>query len=237
MSSLSRIASSALLVVAATTIAPPAARAGLDISFGANVPVADDGHLFFSISSHYFDRDVPVVETWGRRFTDPDDLSVFLFITQRSGKSPDFVFSLRRQGLGWFEIGNRCGVPVDAWYVPVAHHPGPPYGRAYGYWDKHKADPHYRVQLTDHDARDLVAVRMAHEYYGVSPEVAMDWRRNGESTRTIMNREYRSRHGHGDREAGDRHGHGHDDDQGDHGHGNGHGGGNGHGNGHGHDKN
>ncbi len=225
MTSFSRIVPAAMLAVAASTIGMPVAKAGLDISFGANVPVADDGHLFFSISSHYFDRDVPVVENWGRRFTNPDDLSVFLWITQRSGRSPDVVFSLRRQGLGWLDVGNRCGIPVDAWYVPVAH-PGPPYGRAYGYWDKHKVDPHYRVRLSDHDVRDLVAVRMAHEYYGVSPEVAMDWRRNGESTRTIMNREYRSRHGHG---------HDHDDDHGEHGHGHGNGGG--HGNGHGHDKN
>jgi len=48
--------------------------------------------------------------------------------------------------------------------------------------------------LNDQEIRDLVAVRMAHEYYGVTPEIAMDWRRGGADVRTIMTREYRTRH-------------------------------------------
>jgi hypothetical protein len=120
--------------------------------------------------------------------------------------------------MSWFDVGVRVGVPVDAWYVPVTVEPGPPYGKAYGYWRKHKKDPHYAVRLSDRQCRDLVAVRMAHDYYGVSPQVAMDWRRNGTKVNVIMTREYRARHhgaGSGEQD--------HDDENGDGGHGHAHG--------------
>ena len=60
---------------------------------------------------------------------------------------------------------------------------------------------------------------MAHEYYGVAPEVAMDWRRGGTNVQEIMTREYHTRHrvpkyrggdddnrGHGNRHDGRRDG-------------------------------
>jgi hypothetical protein len=184
----------AALFVPALVLAAPAARAGIDVSFGVNAPVGDDGHLFFSISSRYFDRDPHVVDTWAHRFPNPDDLAVFFHICAQSHVAPEVVWSYRHQGLSWFDVGHRCGLPVDHWYVPVAHAPGPPYGKAYGHWDKYQHDSRHQVRLSDRECRDLVAVRMAHEYYGVSPEVAMDWRRNGKDVRTIMTREYHERH-------------------------------------------
>jgi hypothetical protein len=220
----SKIIPAAVFVAVIAAIGVPVARAGLDVSFGANAPIDNDGRLFLSISSHYFDRDRPVVDRWSRRYTNPDDLSVFFWITQNSHRPPEYVDALRRQGYGWFEVGRRCGIPVDAWYVPVQR-PGSRYGRSYGSWQRYQADPRYNVRLNDRDIRDLVAVRMAHEYYGVTPEVAMNWRRTGTSTRTIMTREYRSRHRNDDRDDQ------HRNDQ----NGNSHGSGNG--NGHGHDKN
>ena len=214
-----------VLLVATLAVLTPASYAGVDVSFGANVPVGDDGHLFFNISSHYFDREPAVVQTWAPRYSNPDDFAVSMWIAQRSGRSPDFVFSLRHSGMPWIDVGVRCGVPAEAWYVPVpAERVAPPYGHAYGYWAKHNADPHYAIRFNDHDARDLVAMRMAHEYYGVSPEVAMQWRHSDGNIQTMMARRYRDRHEH---EGGDHDAQGHDQDHG-HGHG--------HGNGHGHDK-
>lgn len=210
----------ALGLVTATALSlVPAARAGVDVSFGANIPVGDNGQLFFSISSQYYNRPLPVVDDWGRRFADPDDLAVFLHLCSHSRSAPDVVFSYRKQGMSWYDVGVRIGVPLDTWYVPVQADPGPPYGKAYGYRRKHERDPHYKVRLSDRQCRDLVAVRMAHDYYGVSPQVAMDWRRNGTRIDVIMSREYRARHeggSHGKRGRA-----GQDDD--DHGHGSSHG--------------
>ena len=213
----------ASLVACAAVVTAPASRASADISFGISAPIGDDGNLFFSISSRYFDRDTRVVSDWGRRFRDPDDLAVFLYLSSRTRVAPEVIYKYRAMGTSWYDVGVRVGVPVDVWYVPVERDPGPPYGKAYGHWKRHQADPSYRVRLSDRQCRDLVAVRMAHEYYGVAPEVAMDWRHSGSDVRTIMTREYRNRHHDGGRDD-DRNGrgkdkkHGRDDRHDDHGH-------------------
>ena len=193
---------SAALVASAMTLAAPASRADVDISFGARAPIGDDSSLYFDISSRYFNQDQRYVRDWSQRFRNPDDLAVFMYIVQRSNDSPHRVYQLRRAGMSWYDVGVRCGIPFNAWYVTVNGVPRGRYSRPYGYYNQHRSNPTYVRRLSDREIRDLVAVRMAHEYYGVSPETAMDWRRNGSNVQIIMTREYRNRH-HGDHD-GDR---------------------------------
>jgi hypothetical protein len=185
----------------ALVIATPASHAGADISFGMHAPIGDDGNLFFSISSRYFDREPEVVDDWGHRIPNPDDLAVFFHICHESRLAPEVVYRYRRMGLSWYDVGIRAGLPTQVWYVPVERDPGPPYGKAHGYWRNHDHDGRH-AKLSDRQVRDLVSVRMAHEYYGVSPEVARNWRREGCDVRTMMTREYRSRHDEGRHDHG-----------------------------------
>jgi hypothetical protein len=187
----------ALGFVCALAMAVLPVEAGIDVDFGANVQIGDNSSLFFSISSRYFDREPAVVEDWGRRFPNPDDLAVFFFICEHSGKRPEVIFAMRNQALTWWRIAAKVGVPADVFFVPVSRPPGPPYGRAYGYWKNHKANPKATFSLTDKDVRSLVAVRVVHDYYGVSPEVAMKARSSGRDVRTLVTEEYRKRHGKG----------------------------------------
>ena len=83
---------------------------------------------------------------------------------------------------------------MDRWFVRVKEDPGPPYGKAYGHWKKHRKNPQ-AMTLSDDDARNMVAVRMINEYYDVSVEVAMDWRLSGRDLPTLMATEYEKRHG------------------------------------------
>ena len=199
----------------AALVASPAAQAGFDVDFGAAVRVNDDTDLYFAISSRYFDRDRDEVERWGRRCEDPDDLAVALFIGRHSGRSLNEIFDLRRRGRTWWEIGVRFGLPADAWFVPVRRDPGPPYGKAYGHWKKHGRDERRTLVLSDRDARNLVAVRVMHEYYGVSAELAMEWRSGGTDLRVLVSEQYRDRHdvpkgkGKSKHESHDHPGHGH----------------------------
>ena len=207
---------SIVVIAAASVLAAPAARAGADISFGVNAPVGDDGRLFFSISSRYFDRDERVVDRWGRRFQNPDDLAVFLHILEYSHSSPEVVFNYRNHGMSWYDVSVRVGMPAEAWYVG-------PYGYARGPVRRHGHGDARASRWSDRDCRDFVAVRMAHEYYGMAPEVAMNWRHQGNDVRVMMTREYHQRHAHGDDyRRGDHHDHSHGDDR-ERGHGNGHG--------------
>jgi len=190
-------ASLVLIVAAALAAAIGAipAQAGTDVDFGIHVRAGDRTDLFFSISSRYFDRDRPVVETWGRRLVSADDVGVFLFLVAHSGHSPEAIYSLRKQGVSWFEIGTRVGIPVDLWFVPVDGKPGPPYGKAYGHWKKHKKNRKHPFSISDEDARNLIAVRMIHEYYGIPVEAAMELRASGRDLRSLLVDEYETRHG------------------------------------------
>jgi len=184
----------ALLVVAGMAV--PTAQAGLDIDFGATVRIGDDDDLFLSVSARYFDKDRRSIDRVAVRYRGPDDLAVALFVARRSGSSADAIYRLRTDGLSWWDISVRLGMPVDVWFVPVRRDPGPPYGKAYGHWKKHKHNRRHAVVLTDTDLRNLVAVRMLHEYYGVSVDVAMEWRSSGRDVRTLVSGEYGKRHRH-----------------------------------------
>jgi len=187
----SALALSVLLVVA---MVPQSTRAGLDISLGAAVHTGDDTDVYLAVSTRYFDRDRADVDRWNRECRNPDDLAVALFIASHCGKGPDAIFAMHKGGLSWWDVSVRLGVQPDVWFVPVQHDPGPPYGKAYGYHKKHGHNT-AEMQLSDADLRNLVAVRMLHDYYGVSAEVAMDWRSSGRSLREITANEYRARHG------------------------------------------
>jgi len=178
----------------------PSAKAGIDINFGASVQLNDRSDLYFSISSQYFNRDRDTLKRWGAQFRDPDDLAVALYISGHSGRALGEIWALRHQRhMTWWEISVHYGMSIDVWFVNVKHDPGPPYGKAYGHWKnhkkKHKHDRHATFVLTDFDIRNLVAVRVAHEYYGVSIETAMEWRIDGTNLRDLMSDQYEKRHG------------------------------------------
>jgi len=184
----------ALLLVAASGTG--VSHAGLDIDFGATVNIGDDDGLFLSISARYFDEDRPAIDRVAAHYRNPDDLAVVLFVARRSGRSVDYIHNLRSRGMSWWDVSIRLGLPADVWFVPVQRDPGPPYGKAYGHWKHHKRDKGHAIVLSDADARNLVAVRMLHEYYGISVAVAMDWRSSGKDLRALFAAEYGKRHGH-----------------------------------------
>jgi len=179
-----------LVVALAATPAP----AGLDIEFDASVRLDDDTDLYLAISSRYFERDRRTLRRATRRYRDPDDLAVAFYIGKHSGRSADEIYSLRRDGRSWWEISLRFGLPADIWFVETRRAPGPPYGKAYGHWKKHKRGRRATVTLSDADLRNLVAVRMLHEYYDVSVELAMEWRASGDDLRSLMSAVYHDRH-------------------------------------------
>lgn len=189
-----RLLALALFLLAGAGRVAPAA-ADVDVAFGANVRIGDDTDLFLAISSRYFGYDPVVVRDWHSRYRDPDDCAVALFLASRARCDPEFVFRLRSGGLSWWAIGVQLGVPVDVWFVPVSYSPGPPYGKAYGHWRKYRHDHHHHFVLSDREACDLVALRMAHDYYGAPPRDVIRWRTSHGNVESLMSREYRRRHG------------------------------------------
>ncbi len=185
------------LLAIALGAAPGPARAGLDVDFGARLRTGDDTEIFVEISSRYFERSPDDVQRWRERCGSADDLAVVLFLSRHTGRPPAHIAALRAQGLSWWQVGSHLGMPVDVWFVPVARDPGPPYGKAYGHWRKHRRDRHHEFMLSDGEVRDLVAVRVLKEYFGVEADVALRWRSSGRDVGELAAVEYRTRHGRG----------------------------------------
>jgi hypothetical protein len=183
----------AALIAGCLALACPA-FGGVDIDFGASIRLGDHTDLYFAISSRYFGHDRATVERVAVRYSNPDDLAVSLYLSKRSGLPPDEIHVLRGRGLSWWEISVRVGLKPDIWFVAVDRHPGPPYGKAYGHWKKHRRGERGEWRLTDGQIRDLVAVRMVHEYYGLPVDAAMALRASGRNLTVIMADEYGKRH-------------------------------------------
>lgn len=182
-----------LIALLGMSVFAVSAHAGLDVNLGAEVKIWDDEDIYISVSARYYDREPSQVREWEQQCRNSDDLAVALFIARHSGKSPSFVLTLRKEGATWWDISVGLGVEPDVWFVPVKKNPGPPYGKAYGHWKNGKKSPQ-KMTMSDDDCRNLVTVRVLHDYYGVSVEMAMEWRASGKKLENLTANEYRNRH-------------------------------------------
>ena len=154
---------SAVLVASSLTLVPPPVRAQTSVSISAQI---GDFHLAVSNYYHVPEREVVVVRD--RRVRE-DEIPVVFFIAQRARVAPSTIVDLRLRGLSWWDISVRYHLGADVYYVPVATTPGPPYGKAYGYYKKPRTQ--WRtIVLSDADVVNLVELRFLSEYYRVPPE-------------------------------------------------------------------
>jgi hypothetical protein len=115
-----------------------------------------------------------------------------LFLARESGRSVSFIVDLRSQGLGWSVIFSRVGVPYDVLFVGIERDPGPPYGKAWGYWRKHPK----RLRLSDDEICGLVKVQTAHHVSGLSAYEVARARGQGRSCASLVaERNHRPHHG------------------------------------------
>ena len=172
------------------------AQAGRDVDFGASVSANDPAELYLEISSRYFEQDRQALQRLAARLVDPDDLAVVLFIDQHSDKDVDFILTLQRRGLSWWEIAQKARLRPEIWFVPTQHQPGAPYVEVYNDWEKHKRD-RSKLVVSDADAQHLVALRILHEYFDLPVETAMELRADGANLRWLLADQYDKRHGRG----------------------------------------
>lgn len=169
-------------------------RLNVDVDLGVAVNIGDDD-LYLRINARYFDKDPEYVRGIIRSHTISDrDYPVLLFLSYHSRKDVDFIFSLRREGLTWWDISVRFGIPVSVYFVDLNYKPGPPYGKAYGYWKKHKRNANYKFVLTDTEVYDLISLQIASRYYGMSPEEVIKMRSSGVNFKHIITNQYWKRH-------------------------------------------
>jgi hypothetical protein len=142
----------------------PAAGADFDFLFSVS-HVGDDDQYFlnFTVGSMGYPR--AVVQPILPRLRHVEvDLPVVLFLARHSGRPVSVIVDLRSQGLGWSVILGRVGLAPDLLFAGIDRDPGPPYGKAWGYWRKRGRG----VALSDGDVAGLVQIQIAARHGGLS---------------------------------------------------------------------
>jgi hypothetical protein len=166
-----------------------------DVDLGVRMDIGDDD-LYLRINAHHYDRDPEYVRTIIRRHNISDrDYPVVLFLAHHSGRDSGAIISLRRQGLSWWNISLTIGVPVSVYFMDLDYRPsGPPYGKAYGYWKKHKKNPKYHFILSDVEVFDLISLKMTSHFYKMKPKDVIQLRKSGVKFKHIVTDQYRKHH-------------------------------------------
>ncbi len=153
------------------------ARAGTSVQ----VQVGGSGFEYGFLYEGYYDVEPRVVESCTAWMSEPD-VVVALHLARLSAVELDLLIGWRRQGLSWYDITRRCNLDTRAYYVQLPEDPGPPYGRAWGYWRKH---PGQALLLSDEEIRSLAALRAMSDYTGRPAGEILQLRRDGWSPAKI----------------------------------------------------
>lgn len=73
------------------------------------------------------------------------------------------------------------------YYVPLKSNPGPPYGKAYGYFKNKPRKEWKNINFTDEDIINLVNLRFISDYYGYDPTQIVKMRNEGKGFVAINN--------------------------------------------------
>lgn len=166
--SLRRLMVAALACATAAMIAaaarPALAGASFDFLFNVN-SVSNDDQLFLNLTVSNYGYDRAALEPVLPRLRNVEvDLPVVLFLAKESGRPVDFIVGLRVRGLAWSAIFTELRLRPDVLFVGIDRDPGPPYGRAWGYWRKHPRE----LRLADADVAGLVQVQLGSRVAGRS---------------------------------------------------------------------
>ncbi|MFQ5669021.1 MAG: hypothetical protein ACE5HD_00720 [Acidobacteriota bacterium] len=185
------------LITCFAVLAP--ARA-VEVDWFANLHLSPGDRTYLNLSVAHFGAHRDEVEEASHHLHHPErDLPVLLFLASESGRPLSFILDLRLAGASWWEIRARLGVHPDRILVPLSHDPGPPYGKAYGYYRKHPGHRRSAIVVNDSEFADWVGVRILSKAYGVEPSVVLEARRSGTSFGVFATRREKARRKHHDR--------------------------------------
>jgi hypothetical protein len=153
------------------------ASVAFDVAVGMNLN--EDTRIFLNVTNQTWRP--PVATTLIQGCAEPEnDFPVIAFLSYHSHRSPSFILNLRREGYGWADIFFQLNVQPSVLFVGLDRDPGPPYGKAWGYWKKHyRPGTRMRYRISDRDIVGLVKVQTASRHFGASPLAVIGAQRDG----------------------------------------------------------
>lgn len=158
-------------------LTPSIARADVSVGLNADENGIRDFHLAIGDFYRVPEKEVIVVR---ERNIPEDELPVVFFIAQRAHVRPEAIVDMRLKGDSWMDITLHFGLGPDIYYIPVKEVSGPPYGKAYGYYNNRPRKEWKAIRLDDDDIVNLVNLRFMSKHYRYAPEQVMRFRSNGE---------------------------------------------------------
>jgi hypothetical protein len=169
----------------------------------AQLPLPPEAEIMKKVTTAFFKAPPDVVKKVEIGLPMPDtDMHIALFLSQEAKVSVDMLFPWRKAGQSWLDIAVRLGLPPTVFFVEVPTNVkvGPPYGKAYGHYKKHKKDKKAKIVLSDDEVRNLVHLKITSAYFGLPPSEVIKMREVGKPFKEIYAGEYKKRHGKPDKE-------------------------------------
>ena len=169
------------------------ASVAFDVAVGMNLN--EDTRIFLNVTNQTWQPAVPTTLIQGCAYPE-DDFPVIAFLSYHSHRSPSFILNLRREGYGWADIFFQLNVQPSVLFVGIDRDPGPPYGKAWGYWKKHyRPGTRMRYRISDRDVVGLVKVQTASRHFGASPFAVIDAQRNGRRPEVFTANRWKQKNG------------------------------------------
>ncbi|MFN7941564.1 MAG: hypothetical protein U0X73_08175 [Thermoanaerobaculia bacterium] len=110
----------------------------------------------------------------------PDaELPAIGLLAARSAELPERILAWRRQGMSFLDITLKLGLTPEVFYVPFPSDPGPPYGRAWGYYRKTPRASWRTIRLSDDEIVRFANVKLCADFYQVPPLRVVELDRRG----------------------------------------------------------
>ena len=167
-----------LATIVLFSFAPQNGQADVNVGLG----IQDDEHRSFyvAVGDYYRVPERSLIVVRERQIPD-DEVPVVFFIAQQARVSPEAIIDLRLKRKSWMDITLHHGLSPQIFYVPLAVDPGPPYGKAWGYYKKKPKNKWKEIRLADADIVNFVNLKFVSGHYGYSPDEVVKMRGSGKS--------------------------------------------------------
>ena len=172
-----------------------ASRAAVSFDVAVGMDVNEDTRIFLNVTNQVWHPAVATTVVRGCPYPE-DDFPVIAFLSYHSHRSPSFILNLRNEGYSWSEIFFQLNVSPSVLFVGIDRDPGPPYGKAWGYWQKHyRPGARVRYRLADRDVIGLVKVQTVSRHFAAKPLAVIESQRDGRGPEVYAANRWRERHG------------------------------------------
>ena len=155
-------------------------KASSDVNVGISADRDGIREFHLSIGTHYGVKEREIEKVRARSLPD-DEMAVVFFISNRLAVSPIIIADLRFSGRSWMEITLKYGLSPAIYYVKFAASPGPPFGNAWGHFNKTPRNKWHKIRLDDSDIINLVNLKFLAEKHQCSPDKIIRMRKKGSS--------------------------------------------------------